>query len=268
VPGPDLRRAAEGARPRCARLAAWANAVLLGAVSPDTAGERITGDDPPHRVDGLPGGADQSLPVALARLRGAGVRGLRLVLPAPGDPVGLPGPGPFTSAALLAGGGVIVEGRTGPIGLVPEESAGAVRWHAWSLPPDEPRPDNPGLAEADQALARALREATDLLTARDLARADPEADSALAALRDGRLDGDGLPPGYPDRAQGVLVRARRLAAVVRLAAGSDGGAVTAAEAALRREALLGLERAARHAEVAAHNAVLERPADGLTRPVE
>ena len=41
---------------------------------------------------------------------------IRLVLPAPGDPRGLPGPGDFAGAALLAGEAVVAGG----LGLIPE----------------------------------------------------------------------------------------------------------------------------------------------------
>ena len=115
----------------------------------------------------------------------------------------------------------------------------------------------PALAEADQHLAVALREATELLSALDVARWDPDSAEAVDALRQGRLDGDGLAPGYPNRAHEVLARARRLRAVIELAGRGDGAAVTAGEAAARRAALVPLDRAARYAEMAAFNAVLE-----------
>ena len=42
--------------PAAARLVAWGNACLTGAVSPDEAAERVTGPtDATHRVFGLPG---------------------------------------------------------------------------------------------------------------------------------------------------------------------------------------------------------------------
>ena len=115
----------------------------------------------------------------------------------------------------------------------------------------------PTLAEADRDLAVALREATDLLADLDLARWDPDSAEAVDLLRRGRLDGDGLAPGYPNRAHEVLARARRLRAIVELAGRGDGAAVTAGESAARVAALIPLDRAARYAEMAAYNAVLE-----------
>ncbi|MGZ4602271.1 MAG: hypothetical protein ACXV0U_01595 [Kineosporiaceae bacterium] len=242
---------------RSARFVAWSNAVLGGHASPDLAAVEITGGDGPHRVDGLPGGQAQTLPVVLARLATHGRPQVRLVLPVPGDPTGLPGPGPFTTAALGAGEAVRLPSGWG---LVPSEEGSGVRWLA--LPTDDdtwppPGAPAPGLAEADRALAETLRQATEVLDRLDVARLDADRAEDLARLRSGRLDGDGLAPGYPERAVSVLVRARRLRTIVRLAARDEGGTVTAAEARDRLEALRPLDRAARHAEMAAYNVLSE-----------
>jgi hypothetical protein len=247
---------------RSARLVAWGNAALAGRVSPDLAAMEVTDGDLPHRVDGLPGGGDQSVPLVLARLAADGVPGrLRLLLPASGDPVGLPGPGAFTDAALQAGEAVLVAARTpdGPVyGLVASVTPAQVRWQAYALSGSVGAPlVLPSLAESDRSLAEALREATEILAGLDLARWDAGSADDLAALRSGRLDGDGLAPGYPDRAVRVLVRARRLRTIVALAARADGAAVTAGEAAARISALRPLDQAARHAEMAAYNSVGE-----------
>jgi hypothetical protein len=245
--------------PRSARFVAWSNAVLAGRVSPDLAAARIVADDPSHRVDGLPEGDDQTLPVFLARLSSHTEPAVRLVLPVPGDPVGLPGPGSLTTAALEVGEAVLLPPRAeGTFGLIPTVSPTAVVWTAYEVAPPSLVPISmPSLAEADRDLAMALREATELLAQLDLARWDNGSADAVDALRQGRLDGDGLAPGYPNRAHEVLSRARRLRAIVELAGRGDGAAITAGEAAARREALFPLDRAARYAEMAAHNAVLE-----------
>ncbi len=243
---------------RSARFVAWANAVLVAGVSPDEAALQIRLDDPPHRVDGLPLGDGQSLTVVLAWLARSPVWTVRLVLPVPGDPVGLPGPGPLASAALAGGEAALLGDPTGrSYGIVPVVDESEVRWTAYDAGPAEVAPALPSLAEADRGLAEALRDATERLTRLDVARLPSGAATSLAALRDGRLDGSGLAPGYPPRAYALLVRARRLRVVSGLAFGDDGGAVTASEAAARRAALEDLERAARHAETAAYNAVFE-----------
>ena len=79
--------------PRSARLATWGTAWLQGRASVAEVVRAVTGDDEPHMVesgDVLPAAADLS--GLLAGLKDAGVRALRVVLPVPGDPVGLPGP--------------------------------------------------------------------------------------------------------------------------------------------------------------------------------
>ena len=126
---------------------------------------------------------------------------IRLVLPAPGDPRGLPGPGPFTGAALEAGEGVIA----GRLGLVPQvrthtsgsgdtfeivvwqayPAAGAGGWRSASRARPRPRPTCPA----------ALAEATAALTRLDVAAWRPELAGALAALRKPD-NGTDLPPGY------------------------------------------------------------------------
>jgi hypothetical protein len=244
---------------RSARFVAWSNAVLAGQVSPDLAAARISGTDALHRVDGLPGGDGQTLPVVLARLSAHATPAVRLLLPVPGDPVGLPGPSLLTTAALAVGEAALLPtGVDGSFALVPTEGEDHVAWTAYLV---GARPEGasplPSLAEADQGLAVALREATELLASLDLARWDPDSADAVEALRRGRLDGDGLAPGYPNRAHEVLARARRLRAVIELASRGDGAAVTAGEAAARRAALVPLDRSARYAEMAAYNAVLE-----------
>ena len=251
---------------RSARFVAWANAVLGGQVSPDLAAARIAGNDALHLVDGLPEGDRQTLPVVLARLSAYAVPAVRLVLPVYGDPVGLAGASAMTTAALEAGEAVLLPPRAeGVFGLVPGHDDGSVLWTAYPAPPRPelslgPLPEQlalPTLAEADRDLAVALREATDLLADLDLARWDPDSAEAVDLLRRGRLDGDGLAPGYPNRAHEVLARARRLRAIVELAGRGDGAAVTAGESAARTAALVPLDRAARYAEMAAYNAVLE-----------
>ena len=91
-------------RVRSGVLAAWTSAWLAGEAAYDDVVARVTGDDEPHRVTGLPG-VDGETPLgwALPVLRERSPDGVRAVLPVAGDPRGLPGPGPFTTAALAAG---------------------------------------------------------------------------------------------------------------------------------------------------------------------
>src|SRR5688572_21717910 len=94
--------------PRSALLVAWARAWRLGLASYDEVIDETCGSDEPHDVTGLPGRLQpQPLAEALSALARTSPDDLRLVLPTPGDPRGLPGPGPFTAAALLAGEGAL-----------------------------------------------------------------------------------------------------------------------------------------------------------------
>lgn len=266
---------------RSGRFVAWGNAVLAGLVSPDTAADRICGRDRPHRVFGLscsPGtlatlrpaggsGADPepegaSLPVMLAALRSTGATGLRIALPVPGDPLGLPGPAEFNALALEAGEAVLVDGAQA-CGLVPElmpadpdgPDGETVRWQAHPVL-GRLALDVPSLAEAERELAETLREVTEALAAADIARWRPEAAERIGAIRDS-AGAEGLAPGYPGRAHRVLALAQRLAAITELAVEDPGAAVSAGSIAARAEDLRPLARAARRAQVAAFNAALE-----------
>jgi len=120
---------------RAGTLTAFGNAVLLGVGGPDEAVEAVTSGDALHRVAGLPGEAEPvSLALALGRLRSVGVAGLRLVLPEPGDLVGVPGPASFSSAATSCGSAVVTVGPADApsLALLPHvagsSSGDVVRW--------------------------------------------------------------------------------------------------------------------------------------------
>ncbi|MFR9800538.1 hypothetical protein ACL02U_32270 [Streptomyces sp. MS06] len=257
--------------PRSGRLAAWGNALFAGYVSPDDAALAVVGADGVHRVAGLPGESSLvGLTLALGRLRGLGVAGLRVALPVAGHPLGLSGPPDFNRRAIDAEEAVVCHGAG--LGLVPEVSEAGpegdvhveVVWRC--LPVREAPPaDVPSLGEAERELAEALREATEVLTRLDVAASGPGAESVVDAYR-ARVEGGSeiLAPGYPPRAVRVLELARRVALLVSLAReNGHGGAVSAGEMAARAEALRPVERVARRAQVAAYNSVVE---EGERRP--
>ncbi|MER5769956.1 hypothetical protein [Streptomyces sp. NPDC001985] len=254
--------------PRSGRLAAWGNALLAGAASPDDAVQAIVADDAVHRVEGLPGEAGPvGLSLALGRLRLLGVTGWRVALPVPGHPLGLSGPAEFNARALEAEEAVVGYGAA--FGLVPEvREAGAgtgaadvrveVVWHC--LPVREAPPaDVPSLGEAERELAEALRDATRVLARLDVAASGPVADAAVDAYRARAERGrEALAPGYPPRAVRVLELAQRVGLLISVAyENGHGGAVSASEMAARGEALRPVERVARRAQVAAYNAYVE-----------
>lgn len=251
--------------PRSGRFAAWGNALFAGEVSPDETAHRVIGDDTVHRVVGLP---DEAAPVgltlALGRLRALGADGLRVALPVPGHPLGLSGPPEFNAQALEAGEAVIAPGAA--LGLVPEvHRAGPegdlhveVVWRALPVGPAPPV-DVPALGEAERELAEALRDATEALTALDVAGSGPVADAALDAYR-GRAERGRhlLAPGYPARAVRVLELAQRVGGLVAIAGEAEPGtAVSASQIAARAQVLRPVERTARRARVAAYNAYAE-----------
>lgn len=256
---------AAGTPPRSALLTAWGNAWLAGETGLPELVEHVTAYDDLHSVVGL---AVDDLPLerAVARLRAAGVTRLRVVLPAPGDAVGLPGPGPFTAAALDASEGVLALRPDGTgTGLVPrvvshgsafDGTVTTVTWTAYDVVAAGPDP-GPFLHDAEHDLRRGVLECVGTLRDLDVARWRPEVAEALHDLRSAAragIDEDELPGGYPPRARELLVRARQLAGVLSLAGGDLGGAVDTREAAAREAALRELGRVVRRAHVAAYNA--------------
>ena len=247
---------------RSARLVTWARAWRAGIVSYDDVTDETTGNEE-HLVADAPGTwADTPLREAVRALSKLHPDEIRLVLPAPGDPRGLPGPGAFSAAALDAGEGMVA----GQLGLVPRvrthtsgsgDTFDIVVWQAYVLATVPPAPGDPTTAEAEADLASALAEATATLTRLDVAAWRPELAGALAALR--RPDnGTDLPPGFSPRARRLFARASVLDRVLALAAEvTPGGAVNGYEAQQRDEALRPLMAACRRGLVAACNSPLE-----------
>ncbi len=188
------------------------------------------------------------------------------MLPAPGDLVGLPLPGPFTRAAVEASEGVLFLRPDGEgTGLVPSLTAHGsafdgtvttVAWQAYDVSAPGPDP-GPFLHDAEHDLRRGVLDVARVLADLDVARWRPEVAAALDDLRRQArrgIDEDELPGGYPGRARDLLVRARQLGAVVSLALEDSGGAVDTREAVERERALRSLGALVRRARVAAYNA--------------
>lgn len=247
---------------RSTRFAVWARAWRAGTVSyDDVTDETEAGEE--HLVADAPGTwTDIPLREAVSTLSKLPPDQIRLVLPVPGDPRGLPGPGPFTAAALDAGEAVIA----GDLGLVPQvrvHTSGSgdqfttVVWQVHPLPAPPGPAGDPDPAEAEADLSVALADTTAALTRLDVAAWRPELAGALADLR--RPDNATvLPPGFSPRARRLFARASVLDRVLALAAEvAPGGAVNGFEAQQREEALRPLTTACRRALVAACNSPLE-----------
>ena len=261
---------------RSSRFVAWVRAWRAGLVPYDEIAGAIAGDEE-HLVADAPGTwTDVPLREALPTLSKLHPDAVRLVLPAPGDPRGLPGPGQFSSAALLAGEGVLA----GSLGVVPElrthtsgsgDTISTVLWRVYPL--DQPAlpahgvaghpgmaggagAGEPSAAEAEAELATVLAESTARLARLDIAQWRPELAGALAQLRSPDNSTD-LPPGFDPRARRLYARASILDQVLALAEhAAPGGAVNGYEARQRDEALRPLTAACRRALVAACNAPL------------
>ena len=253
-----------GAPARSALLTAWGNAWLAGEAALTELVQRVCVMDDDHTVAGL-WVDDLPLEQATARLRAEGTVRLRLVLPAPGDVLGLPGPGPFTDAAVTASEAVIALRADGSgTGLVPTVTAHGtafdgtvttVLWTAYDVSAVGPEP-GPFLHDAEHDLRRGVLECVELLRDLDVARWRPEVAGALQELRTQArrgIEDDELPGSYSIRARQLLIQARQLAGVLSLATVDAGGAVDTRETMARERALRGLEHLVRRARVAAYN---------------
>ncbi|PPK90901.1 hypothetical protein CLV92_12131 [Kineococcus xinjiangensis] len=255
--------------PLSARLAAWGNAALTGRAPLAALVSAVERDDEPHTLlweDEAPdvAGSTQT-PATPAELLRALPRTARLVvaLPAPGDPVGLPGPPAVNAAALEAGECVLVEldGGERRWALVPEvvefgstwEPGAQVVWRALAALPRR-APDPVALTEAERSLRTALAGATTALAALDVARWREDAADRIAALRAGALRPDALPQGVEPRAARVAASAAQVLAIAELASEDDGAAITSTEAVSRARLLRDVGGTARRALVVAVNA--------------
>ncbi|MGN0063112.1 MAG: hypothetical protein ACI379_02625 [Nocardioides sp.] len=226
--------------PHSARLAWTITAWLQGLASGDAVLEELEDPDLVVQVSDVEG--QQIGPTdLLLLLRRTGVLGAGLALPVEGDPVGLGGPAPFNGAAMEAGEAVLV----GHLGLVPSVDGGLLRW---DLHPAARR-QLVDVGEADPTLRRAVQVAARRLADLDVARWRPEvADELMALTRATHLD---APAVVPELCRSLAQRALQAQAIVELALADDGAAVSAGEAAARRDALTPLAAAARRALVAA-----------------
>jgi hypothetical protein len=232
-----------------ARLSAWGGAALAGQVSLDDAADVIAGSgDAAHRFFGLAGeDGGVNVAYALGKLRADGARGLRLVLPRPGDIAGLPGPPEFNDRALARGEAVLTVG--GPPRGVLGESRGA--WTVHDVSADARTPMS--LREAEWALNQQMREATAVLVQLDVARWEPVAAEVLQHQARNAA-APALPLSSPTQAQHVVEWALRMITIVEVARQSDGAAVTSAEADARLQVLRDLDTAARRGLEAACSA--------------
>jgi hypothetical protein len=248
---------------RSVRLVTWARAWRAGTVSYDDVADETERDEEHLVADAPDTWTDIPLREAVRVMSRLHPDEIRLVLPAAGDPRGLPGPGPFTGHALAAGEAVVA----GPLGLVPEvrehtsgsgDTFSIVVWQTFPLTIDPfvaAAPDEPAQAEAE--LSEATADAVTALSRLDVTAWRPEIAGALAALRKPDHSTD-LPPGFSPRARRLFARATVVDRVLALAAAvGPGDAVNGFEVQRRDAALRPLNVACRRALMAACNSPLE-----------
>ena len=246
-----------------ATFTVWSSAWLAGAAAPDDVLDALGPWAGAHDVVAVdagtalqhalsaPGAPAGSVTFLLAALRRAAPRGPgRLVLPAPGDPRGLPGPGAFSRAAMAAGEGVLFPDAG--LGLVPAQRAdGLLRWPAHTVADPRPAPQYIGLHQAERDLRDQVRESASVLTSLGVARHRPGVREEIAAKLRARPRSL-WPAGMPAAALRVLQNADEVEAILAAASVDEpGGALSASAAAARREALRPLETAVRVARRAA-----------------
>jgi hypothetical protein len=258
---------------RSASLAVWATAHLRGHVRAAAVVSAVTGQDEPHRIRvataeptpvpvPVPAPGDLNELLTAAGLLSA--HRFRLVLPVPGDVLGLPGPATFNQTAVRAGEAVVLESGSGtPLaGLVPDVTVFGSRWEpgalvTWTLYPVEAVTATSGtIVEADRELREAIIDAGSTLSGLDLVDMTGRAPSELSALRgDGYLPADVLPAQVDPRNVHVLATACRMRRLVDLAVrqGHGARAVDGRGDGTRTEALRRLDTVARRAVVTAIN---------------
>ncbi|OLT21354.1 hypothetical protein BJF78_34235 [Pseudonocardia sp. CNS-139] len=254
-----------------ATFTVWTSAWLVGAAAPDDVLDALSpwadahdvqaADTDTARQTGLPapGTPVTSLTFLLAALRrtaGAGREPspARLVLPAPGDVRGLPGPGPFSRAALTAGEGVLFAeaGLGAGLGVVPAPVAdGVLRWTVYRVPEPGPPPEFVAVGQAERDLREQVRQATSVLTSLGVARHRPGVREEIAAALRARPRSL-WPAGMPQQALRVLQQADEVEAILAAARVDEpGGALSASAASARHGALRPIETAVRVARRAA-----------------
>jgi hypothetical protein len=262
-----------------ATMTVWVSAWLVGAAAPDDvldalepwgeAHDVLAADDATARGIGLPGPTDRPTSVtfllaALRRVRGAATPGpARLVLTAPGDLRGVPGPGQFSRAVIDSGEGLLFA-EIG-YGLVPTPmGSGLLRWTVHSALEAAPPEEFVALGEAEFALRDQVRRSASMLTELGVARHRPGVREEIEASLRSRPRSL-WPDGMPGHSLRVLQQANEVEAILMAASVDDpGAALTATAAQARTDALRPLVtaiRVARRAAVADAVRVLAGSAD-------
>lgn len=246
-----------------ATFTVWTSAWLAGSAAPDDVLDALgpwalahdvqAADEATAAVTALPppGSPVSSLAFLLATLRRTSPRGpARLVLPAPGDVRGLPGPGMFSREATAAGEGVLF--ADAGLGIVPTTVAeNVLRWTVYTVPEPGPPVEYVALNQAERDLREQVRQSASVLTSLGVARHRPGVREEIAAALRARPE-TLWPVGMPGQALRVLQHSDEVEAILAAAQVDEpGGALSASAATARREALRPIETAVRVARRAA-----------------
>jgi hypothetical protein len=240
--------------PRSVLLALW----LQGIGDTSDAVKSVVGDDEPHTVEGLPGFADGTDLDTLFTAWTTGPREACALLPAPGDPAGVPAVANLE--ATEAGECVVVTTPDGSWAAVPKvqafgshiEPGHMVTWQVLEVPAWTTLVLGAvgSVADAERELRTSLMTATDALDQLDVARWRDDAADAIERIRSASTSSWPVPHLDGRRAR-VLDLASRLRAIVALGTVDDGGAVNVFQVDQRSTALREVDRTARHAMSAA-----------------
>ncbi len=239
--------------PRSALLAAWGTAALTGRASASQAQWACAGgEDLPVMQGALRCNVEQWLTQA----RGAGVQGLRCLLPVPGLALGLPGPA-NTNKWALAAGECVATINGPPVLLYPEvadsASQPAPRGHWQECPTAGPAvADFVDVRQSNRELQAAVRATTARMEELDVAQWPREL-LLGPIVQLGEAAGHALPPGLDGSAIQLLELAARISAVTAVAVQSPGAALSSWEVTARHTALRELAIVARQAVAAAVN---------------
>lgn len=251
-PGPSVPGTAGTVR-AATTLALW-TAAWQGGTSADDVLDAI--DDPDHRAGaraatagvadttGLPGPGSASVGTAalLPLLRSGGAP--ELLLPRPGDLRGLP-PGGAAAVAGLDSGAAVRLPDSGLL-LVP----GAGQWRVFDGPPGRVGGAVPlDIPVAHDVLDEAMKRATRLLTALDVARGSDQAREQVRQIM--LREAVHTPPGTPAAAGNLLATSISLHALLTVAARQETAAVTSGQVARVDDALRPLSDAVAQARLAA-----------------
>ncbi len=249
------------ALPRSVVLALWLGSV---GAAPGVVVRSVQDDDEPHTVTGLPAAGPEGAAPEEATLKDLaaawsdGPREVCALLPAPGDPAGVPAAA--NVAATDAGECVVVTTSAGSWAAVPQitafgtdlEPGHLVHWDVHAVPAWTTLVAGAvgSLTDAERELRTSLTVATDALDSLDVARWRDDAADAIERVRHSTTSRWPVPTLDGRRAR-VVQLATRLLAIVDLATADDGGAVNLWQSDQRSTALREVERTARHALSAA-----------------